>query len=268
MVLPASEPIQRRKLSDEVFDRLKAMITSGSVRPGDFMPSERQLMERFGVGRPAIREAMQALSNLGLLTISHGERARVVALTARAVTQQVDTAAQIMLATSPGSLDHLKDARIFFERGMVREAAVRANAADVAQLRDCVVKQQGMLGDPEAFIRADMEFHAAIAAISGNPIFTAVSEAMLGWLKRYHSEMLIWSGKENVTLAEHEVIVGRIEARDADGAEAAMAKHLERSAALYAHRGEPATQAATAPRGRSSRRTPRSGRQPQPAPAS
>ena len=219
---PATEPIQRRKLSDEVFDRLKRMITSGDVGPRDLMPSERQLMERFGVGRPAIREAMQALSNLGLLTISHGERARVVALTARAVTQQVDTAAQIMLATSPGSLDHLKNARIFFERGMTREAAIRASATDVTRLKGLVTRQRGLLGDPEAFIGADMEFHAAVAAISGNPIFTAVSEAMLGWLKRFHSEMLIWSGKENVTLAEHDEIVGRIEARDAEGAEAAI----------------------------------------------
>src|SRR3978361_2195504 len=128
MVLPATEPIARRKLSDEVFDRLKTMITSGEVRPGDTMRSERELMERFGVGRPAIREAMQALSNLGLLTISHGERARVNMLTARSVTQQVDMAAQIMLATSPDSLGHLKEARLFFERGMAREAAERATA--------------------------------------------------------------------------------------------------------------------------------------------
>ena len=133
--MAAAEPITRRKLSDEVFDRLKRMITNGEVRPGDAMPSERELMERFGVGRPAIREAMQSLSNLGLLTISHGERARVCALTARSITHQVDIAAQIMLATSPDSLGHLKTARLFFERGMAREAANKASDDDVAQLR-------------------------------------------------------------------------------------------------------------------------------------
>lgn len=268
MALPATEPIQRRKLSDEVFDRLKQMITSGDVRPGDLMPSERQLMERFGVGRPAIREAMQALSNLGLLTISHGERARVLALTARAVTQQVDVAAQIMLATSPDSLDHLKGARAFFERGMAREAALKASATDIAKLRALVAAQRGMLGDPQAFIGVDMEFHTAIAGISGNPIFTAVSEAMLGWLKRFHSEMLIWSGKENVTLAEHEEIIACIDARDQEGAAAAMARHIERSAALYAQRGEPESGSLKATRGRSPRRSTRSGKQPQPVPAS
>ena len=61
--------IVRRKLSDEVFDRLKTLIASGELQPGDAMPSERELMERFGVGRPAVREAMQQLSNMGLLTI-------------------------------------------------------------------------------------------------------------------------------------------------------------------------------------------------------
>lgn len=234
MVLPATEPIARRKLSDEVFDRLKVMITSGEVRSGDAMPSERELMERFGVGRPAIREAMQALSNFGLLTISHGERARVVTLTARAVTQQVDMAAQVMLATSPGSLDHLKDARLFFERGMARQAAVKAKAADIVTLNRLVASQKALLGgDPALFIQADMEFHTAIAGISGNPIFAAVSESMLGWLKHYHTELLIWSGKETFTLAEHEAIVATIEAGDPEAADAAMAHHLNRSAALY-----------------------------------
>ena len=266
-MLPAIEPITRRKLSDEVFDRLKHMITSGDVRPGDLMPSERQLMERFGVGRPAIREAMQALSNLGLLTISHGERARVTTLTARAVTQQVDMAAQIMLATSPDSLGHLKEARLFFERGMVRDAALKATAFDVGRLKDLILVQRASLGDGERFIAADMEFHAVIASISGNPIFAAVSEAMLGWLKRFHTDMLIWTGKENLTLAEHEEILNRITARDPDGAEAAIVLHLTRSAALYAHRAE-AEAPAKAKRSRAPRKTPRSERPHSPEPAS
>ena len=59
-----------------------------------------------------------------------------------------------------------------------------------------------------------MKFHTQIAGISGNPIYVAVSEAMLGWLKEYHTEMLIWTGKEKYTLAEHEEIIGRIAAHD------------------------------------------------------
>ncbi len=235
MTVMPSETIIRRKLSDEVFDRLKAMIVGGEIATGDSLPSERDLMARFGVGRPAIREAMQALANLGLVTISHGERARVREITPEAAIRQVDTVAQLLLSTSPHSLEHLKDARSFFERGMVRQAAGRATAEDVADLRALLERQRAARGDAAAFVRADMAFHTRIAAITRNPIYPAISEMMLGWLQEYHSHMLIWEGRADQTLAEHEQIIRRIESGDPDAAEQAMTGHLERSGHLYVH---------------------------------
>lgn len=229
-----SEPIVRKKLSDEVFARLKHMIETGELKAGDEMPSERELMERYGVGRPAIREAMQALAGKGLVEISQGERAKVLRITAETIIRQVDLPAKMMLSGSSDTLEHLKSARIFFERGMIREAATRATAEQIAELRALLEKQKQSLGNADAFIDADMEFHQCIARISGNPIFAAVSGAMLGWLKSYHTEMLIWTGRENFTLAEHEEIIRAIENGNADLAEKAMIKHLERSRALYA----------------------------------
>jgi DNA-binding FadR family transcriptional regulator len=228
-----SERIVRRKLSDEVRDRLKRLIVEGGLKPGDELPSERELMDRFGVGRPAIREGMQALSNLGLVSISHGERAKVLELTPQSIFRQVDQTAHLMLSRSSASLEHLKNARIFFERGMVREAAMKATPADIEGLRRTLQEQRELLGQAEPFIAADMRFHTQIAVISGNPIFVAVSEAMLGWLKVYHNEMLIWTGKEKYTLAEHEEIIAKIAMRDPDAAEQALVSHLERSRALY-----------------------------------
>jgi GntR family transcriptional regulator, sialic acid-inducible nan operon repressor len=232
-----TERIIRRKLSDEVLERLLRLISEGNLMPGDAMPSERALMERFGVGRPAIREAMQSLANMGLVSISHGERARVQELTAQSIIRQVDQSAHIMLQRSSDSLDHLKQARLFFERGMVREAALKASPRHVAELKDIVAEQRGLLGKAEDFMAADMRFHTRIAALSGNPIFVSVSEAMLGWLKAYHTELLLWSGKENFTLAEHTEIVDAIANADAGAAEAAMVKHLERSSGLYGLKG-------------------------------
>jgi len=233
-----NEPIVRRKLSDEVFARLERMITSGELEPGDEMPSERDLMERFGVGRPAIREAMQSLASMGLVVISHGERARVLQLTAKTIFKQVDGTAKIMLSQSSATLEYLKSARIFFERGMARQAALDATQDDIADLQSIIDRQRASLGDADAFIAADMEFHTRIARVSANPIFIAVSEAMLAWLKEYHTDMLIWTGKEKFTLVEHEEILHCLAANDADAAEQAVLKHLERSRGLYLNNGQ------------------------------
>jgi GntR family transcriptional regulator, sialic acid-inducible nan operon repressor len=173
---------------------------------------------------------------MGAVEISQGERARVLQLTPYSLMKQVDQSAQMMLSLSSDSLEHLKSARIFFERGMVREAALKAKDGDLMVLRNTLEDQRKAVGDADRFMAADMRFHTQIAAISNNPIFTAVSGAMLGWLKVYHSELLRWTGKEKYTLAEHEEIISHLAANDPEAAEAAMVKHLERSRALYVNK--------------------------------
>lgn len=230
------DKIVRRKLSDLVLERLQAMILSGELAGGEALPSEQSLMARFGVGRPAVREALQSLQTMGLITINHGERSRVNTVDADAVLRQGDAIARLLLSVAPQNLEHLKDARRLFEIGISREAVPRATLTDVAALRDAIERQRDQLGDPAAFIRADIAFHTRIADIAGNPIFSAVSQAMLGWLFRYHSDLLLWSGNEETTLAEHTSIVDAIEAGDADRTANVMQAHLDRSSDLYQHR--------------------------------
>ncbi|MDR3494008.1 MAG: transcriptional regulator NanR [Ancalomicrobiaceae bacterium] len=226
-------PIVRRKLSDEVTDRLKVLITSGQLQPGETLPSERELMQRYHVGRPAVREALQTLNSLGLIVTMRGERSRVCQVTAKTIFQQMDNAVHLMFATSPASLDHLKEARLFFERGMVRAAAETATEDHLAKLRAIVGSQRANLGNMDVFIAADTQFHAQIAAISGNPIYESVSGAMLTWLKAYHTDLLVWASRETRTLDEHEAILRQIERRDPDAAEREMVQHLTRTAAIY-----------------------------------
>lgn len=229
------ERIVRRKLSDEVFARLRDLIASGEFGPGDLMPSERDLMERFGVGRPAIREAMQALHNMGLIVVSHGERARVSELTARTMFKQIDVVARMLVSTTPETLDQLKDTRRFYERGLVRLAAERATDADLDELEEIINRQESHFGDQRLFIADDIAFHRKIAAISGNPMLEAMSESMLNWLFEYHTEMLIWTGKERITLSEHRAILDCLRERDMEAAEKAMIVHIDRSGTLYSY---------------------------------
>ncbi|OCX65659.1 GntR family transcriptional regulator [Thioclava sp. SK-1] len=221
--------IVRRKLSDQVLERLHEMIRSGELRPGDYMPSERALMDRFGVGRPAVREALQSLHNSGLITINHGERSKVNQIDANTVLHQSDELARLWLNTAPATLDHLKHARQMFEIGMVRNAAHAAGPDDIAELRDMITRQRAELGNPEQFIAADMAFHRKLASLSANPIITSVSNAMLGWIFEYHSSLLHRRDAEEVTLAEHAQILDYVERGDADAAADEMRRHLERS---------------------------------------
>ena len=142
-----SEKIVRRKLSDQVLEGMQELILGGEVGPGETLPSEHELMDRFGVSRPAVREALQLLQTMGLITITHGERSRVNALTPDAVLRQSDAVARMLLSAAPENLEELKQARCLFELGMVREGAPRGTPEDVAELRRLIEAQRERLGD-------------------------------------------------------------------------------------------------------------------------
>lgn len=229
----STEQIQRRKLYQEVLDRLLHRIRSGELAPGEQLPSERDLMEFYGVGRPAVREALQELARSGMVEITHGERARVVVPTAALLISQIAGGAQYLLRMQPDMLAHLKDARLFLEVGLARMAAQRATAEDVERLRQRLANQQAAIAEPELFLQRDMLFHREISIASGNPIFPAVVEATFNWASEYHQSIVRAPGAEHLTIAEHTRIVEAIAAGDADGAAQAMTEHLTRANALY-----------------------------------
>ena len=242
----STEPIQRRKLYQEVLDRLMERIRKGEIPPGEHLPSERELAENlrpvmvdpdqmdfYGVGRPAVREALQTLERAGIVTISHGERAKVVLPSAESVMAQVTRGAEMLLRMDPNSLEHLKEVRVFMEAGMARLAAEHADAQGLALLRQRLDEHHHTTDDPANFVDADFGFHTQIAAMSGNPIFPVIIEAMLRWLRVYHQSLVRAPGAESLTLAEHERIYDAIARGDASGAEAAMHEHLMRANELY-----------------------------------
>lgn len=229
----ADEPILRRKLYQEVLDRLLSRIESGEIAPGDPLPSERELMETYGVGRPAIREAMQSLERSGIVTISHGERARLVVPSAGALIAQIQDGARHLLRSEPASLEHLKDARLFLETGLARLAAQNGDAAGIATLKEKLEDHRAALTKLDQFLDRDMAFHRQIAVLTGNPIFPAIVEAMFSWLGAYYRSLVRAPGAEMLTLTEHKRIYEAIAAHDPDAAAAAMHDHLTRANALY-----------------------------------
>lgn len=222
-----------KKLSELVMDRLLAMIETGEVVHGGLLPSERELMRRFEVGRPAVREALQTLAGMGMVQIRHGGRARLVAIEPRHILERMDLSVRHLLMAEPENRQHLSEARLMFESGMVRLAAARASAEDICAMREALEAQRRAAGDVAAFVQRDIAFHTAIARISRNPVFAAVSEAMLEWLFEFRPRLLRVPGTEELTLAEHGAILEAIAAHDPDGAVFAMRMHLTRTHPLY-----------------------------------
>ena len=222
-----------KKLSDQVLDRLLASIESGEFPPGGLLPSERELMRCYEVGRPAVREALQTLANMGLARIRHGGRARLVQVEPRLILEQVNLSVRHLLAADPSNREYLREARLMFESAMVRLAAAKATQEEIAVLRESLAAQQAAADTPAQFIRCDIAFHSAIARISGNPVFSAVSEALLGWLFEFSPRQLRAPASEELTLAEHSAILDAIATHDPESAVFAMRAHLTRANPLY-----------------------------------
>jgi DNA-binding FadR family transcriptional regulator len=227
------EPVLKRKLYQEVLDRLIAAISTSEFPPGSQLPSERELMNMIGVGRPSIREAMLSLQQMGLIKISHGERARVISPTPDLIVNQISAAMIMLLAVSPRGLEELKETRLWIETALVRMAARNATAEDLDRFRTSIRELKEARGDHQRFVAADMNFHGLIADVSGNTLVAAVTRGMLDWLSRFKRDLVSVRGAERVTIDEHERIYAAIADGDADGAGTAMAEHITRANELY-----------------------------------
>ncbi|WP_173934549.1 transcriptional regulator NanR [Chelativorans sp. Marseille-P2723] len=234
------EPVQKRKLYEEVLDRLITAISTAEFPPGSQLPSERELMNMFAVGRPSIREAMLTLQQMGLIRISHGERARVINPAPEIIIDQISAAMIMLLAVSPRGLDELKEARLWLETAMVRMATRNATARDLERLGESVRELQEARGDHAAFVGADMAFHGIIAEMSGNSLVAAVTKGMLHWLSRFKRELVSVRGAERVTILEHEKIYKAIVNGDGEQASALMSEHITRGNQLYRQLADPA----------------------------
>lgn len=227
------DPIERRRLYQEVMDRIIRMIEDEGLRPGDSLPAERELSERYCVGRPAVREALQNMARMGLLRLVQGERARVAAPTFANLLNSMSMTTSGILRSSEKGLADLKEARLLFEINMVRLAIEKASDTDIDQLQSRVQEQRDSLPDMVRFVQCDIRFHSEIARLTGNAIFPALSEAMMGWLAEFYRDLVRIPGTEQLTLQEHEAVLSAFRARDPDAGEHAMRMHLTRANELY-----------------------------------
>jgi DNA-binding FadR family transcriptional regulator len=229
---PPIEPIRRRKLSEDVADRLQAMMLSGQLKPGENLPSERALMSTFGVGRSSVREALFSLQRMGLVLVRNGEPACVIKPSAKALVDEMSGAVAHILSDTEGAKE-LQQARTLYEIMLVRYAAQHANDDDVARLGAALDANHNAIGHQEEFARTDVAFHQVLAEIPRNSIFTSLQSALAVWLAEQRFVSLRVPQAERNAYDAHLAIYEAIAAHDVDRAELAMRRHLEKVGEFY-----------------------------------
>ncbi len=230
-ILPKA-PIVRRKRAHDVADELGKLIDSGEFRIGDRLPTEKDLMLRFGVGRPAVREALFFLEQQGMVEIINGARARVTPPSPGHLIKQF-TQLSKRLSAGPEGQQRGEQARLVLEAGLAWLAATVADEDDIKRLKEALDANVAAVGDRVEFIRTDVAFHYEIAVITRNPIFTMIHEAVVDWLVDQRTTTYHMPDADALSVRDHTAIYEAIAARDPARAFHEMASHIQLIGQLY-----------------------------------
>ncbi|MDM5285711.1 FadR/GntR family transcriptional regulator [Peribacillus castrilensis] len=220
--------IKPKKIYEEVSDELYEMIRSGSLKPGEQLDSIQQLAENFQVGRPAIREALSALSSMGLIEIKQGEGTFVKTFDPAIMNHPLSAA----LLMDQDNIKHLLEVRKILESGTAEVAAKKRTEENLIELKDMLFNMDKVSDDEELSDKADISFHVAVANASQNELLITlmnhVSELMTEKMRDIRRVALY---SEEMTLKQlyqqHVRIYDAIVAQDEDGARSAMLFHLQ-----------------------------------------
>ncbi|MEU0132283.1 MULTISPECIES: FadR/GntR family transcriptional regulator [unclassified Streptomyces] len=210
-------------VTDEAIEKIKGMIVSGALAPGDRLPKESELAAELGLSRNSLREAVRALSLIRILDVRQGDGTYVTSL-----------APQLLLEAIGFVVDFHRDDTVleFLAVRRILEPAATAMAAqriEEAQLEALTTQLDALGDDPsvEELVACDLEFHRGIARSSGNSVLCSLLDGLSGPTTRAR----VWRGltQEDAvgrTLREHRAILAALRDRDAEAARSWATVHV------------------------------------------
>src|SRR5215470_19974586 len=220
----AYRAVRTSRLYEQIVKQVEESILKGQLKPGDQLPPERDLAQRFRVSRTAVREAVKALREKGLVEAYTGRGTFVTNGTSLAIRQSLDLI--IKISQQDGSL-HLAELRRILEPEIAALAAPRIEEQLLTTMRDAVAAMDRSLHDREAYIEADLDFHLALAEAADNPLILALIDSIVGLLREQRSRIFDVEGGPGRGQFHHKRILAAIERRDSAAAREAMRAHLE-----------------------------------------
>ena len=221
--------VSSNRMSEAIVDQIRTLIRSEKLRPGDRLPSERDLGERMGVSRVTVREALRVLEASGLIEIRVG--ARGGAFVTAPSSSRLGSGLADLISLSPLTAEEVTEARQVFEVGIMPLAVERATEADITELRDMVRLHQQALKRGEYGMPMSAAFHVRIAECTHNRAIEMLSHSFHGPLLMSLREAQVAAplmGHRGTT--EHRDLVEAIAEHDVERAQEIMRRHLSRTA--------------------------------------
>lgn len=215
--------LERRSIAEQVAHRIMGMIKSGNLKAGDKLPTEAQMGIAFGISRPPLREALKALTLMGVLTSRQGGRYSITDLSPSRLVAPFNT----MLTAVDYDVHTQFEARSTTDLELVRLCTLRATPDEKQRILKLAVDGRAFEHDPVAFRLLDIEFHQALNTGGRNALLTAMAQGLydLGLdVRRVASEV---PGVIAKSVAQHVEVAEAVVAGDADSAMAAYRRHLE-----------------------------------------
>lgn len=211
----------------QVADQLRDAIFSGRYATGDSLPTERELAEAFGTGRPSIREALRALQAEGLIVVGGAPTRAVVA---GALDRPARDALVNHLRLKRVDVGELVDVRCLIETAALRRAALRNDAERLAEARAALDDMQSEGISLAGFDEADVRFHVALVRASGNEAMHLLMLALRDPVEAHLLAALAALPSPRAVLtrlaAEHAAILEAVQAGDADRAATLAERHI------------------------------------------
>lgn len=213
-----------RRLPEVVAELMQDFILESGLKPGDRMPTEPELAERYDVSRQVIREATRMLDQRGLINIRAGRGMTV----AKLGTEGVADIYRLLLRLDPDSFSELMEIRKILEPGIAALAARRRSITDVQEMTAILDEARESMDDFARCLALDLAFHDKVAGCTKNSLLARLAEPVNTSLREVYREPTAYLASQPRTLDEHRNILDAIARGDAEAAAAATHWHLSR----------------------------------------
>jgi GntR family transcriptional repressor for pyruvate dehydrogenase complex len=215
--------VQTSRLYEQIVQQIEESVLKGALKEGDQLPAERELAQQFGVSRTAVREAIKALHEKGLVDAYPGRGTFITNGDSNSMRQSLD---RILKGGQPDGAASLVEVREILEPEIAALAATRADDQDLATMREAVSVMDNARRDADAFIEADLDFHLSLAEAAANPFILSLIDSVVGMLREQRLRIFYVDGGPERGQVHHKRILDAIEHRDSCGAREAMQAHL------------------------------------------